>query len=383
MWLERASLSALTVAGLFAYALSGAALAQQPPAPAAGAAPAAPPAPGSALYGRPETEGAARLAPIAPPPIPTAADKLPVAKLKAPPGFKVEVFAAGVGNARSLRIGDKGTVFVGSRLLDKVYALTEKDGKREVKVIASGLHRPNGLAYHKGALYVAELSKVWRYDAIEDHLDSPPKPTLVNDNFPKDEPHGWKFIGIGPDEKLYVPVGANANINNPDPNVYAHIRRMNLDGSGMEVLVQGVRNTVGFDWHPTTKELYFTDNGRDWLSEDLPEDELNRISAAGKKHFGYPFCHQGNFGDPEHGWGRSCDEFEPPVALLGPHTAALGMRFYTGDDVPGGVQERDLHRAARRLEPNQEDRRRRRGCEAQPGWQREVGRALPDRFPRG
>ena len=148
--------------------------------------------------GVPRREGAARLAPIAPPPIPTAADKLPVAKLKAPPGFKVEVFAAGVGNARSLRIGDKGTVFVGSRLLDKVYALTEKDGKREVKVIASGLHRPNGLAYHKGALYVAELSKVWRYDAIEDHLDSPPKPTLVNDNFPKDEPHGWKFIAIGP-----------------------------------------------------------------------------------------------------------------------------------------------------------------------------------------
>src|SRR5215207_10915955 len=150
---------------------------QAPQAPAGGAA-SPPPAPGSALYGRPETEGAARLAPIAPPPIPTAADKLPVAKLKAPPGFKVEVFAAGVGNARSLRIGDKGTVFVSSRLLDKVYALTEKDGKREVKVIASGLHRPNGLAYHKGALYVAELSKVWRYDAIEDHLDSPPKPTL-------------------------------------------------------------------------------------------------------------------------------------------------------------------------------------------------------------
>ena len=337
--LHRAPLGALA-AGLLM--LSGTALAQQPAAPAAGgaapaagaAAPAAPPAPGSALYGRPETEGAARLAPIAPPPIPTAADKLPVAKLKAPPGFKVEVFAAGVGNARSLRIGDKGTVFVGSRLLDKVYALTEKDGKREVKVIASGLHRPNGLAYHKGALYVAELSKVWRYDAIEDHLDSPPKPTLVNDNFHKDEPHGWKFIAIGPDDKLYVPVGAPGNINNPDPKTYAHIRRMNLDGSGMEVLVQGVRNTVGFDWHPTTKELYFTDNGRDWVSEDMPEDELNRVTASGKKHFGYPFCHQGNFADPEHGWGHSCDDYEPPVALLGPHPAALGMRFYTGDMFP-------------------------------------------------
>src|SRR5215207_8874189 len=239
MWLERASLSALTVAGFFACALSGAALAQQPPVPAAGAAPAAPPAPGSALYGRPESEGAARLAPIAPPPIPTAADKLPVAKLKAPPGFKVEVFATGVGNARSLRIGDKGTVFVGSRLLDKVYALTEKDGKREVKVIASGLHRPNGLAYHKGALYVAELSKVWRYDAIEDHLDSPPKPTLVNDSFPKDEPHGWKFIAIGPDDKLYVPVGASGNINDPDQNNYTQIRRMNLEAAAEIVLRVG------------------------------------------------------------------------------------------------------------------------------------------------
>jgi glucose/arabinose dehydrogenase len=309
--------------------------AQQPPpssgAPAAGQAP---PAPGSALYGRPESEGALKLAPVAPLPIPASADKLPVTKLKVPQGFKVEVFASGVPNARTLRIGDKGTVFVGSRLLDKVHALVERDGKRQVKVIASGLHRPNGLAFHKGTLYVAELSKVWRIDGIEDQLDNPPKPTLVNDQLPKDEPHGWKFIGIGPDEKLYVPVGAPGNINDPDPNVYAHIRRMNLDGSGMEVLAQGVRNTVGFDWHPTSRELYFTDNGRDWVSEDLPEDELNRVREAGKKHFGYPFCHQGNFRDPEFGWGRSCEDYEPPVALLGAHTAALGMRFYTGEMFP-------------------------------------------------
>jgi glucose/arabinose dehydrogenase len=309
-------------------------LAQQQPPAAAQAGAQAPPPPGSALEGRPATPGAAKLAPVAPPPIPTPPEKLPVAKLKAPPGFKVEVFAGGVANARSIRIGDKGTVFVGSRLIDKVHAITEKDGKRDVKQIASGLHRPNGLAFRNGTLYVAELSKVSRFENIEDHLDSPPKPTLISDNFPKDEPHGWKFIAIGPDEKLYVPVGAPGNINNPDPQTYAHIRRMNLDGSGMEVLVQGVRNTVGFDWHPETKELYFTDNGRDWVSEDLPEDELNRVSASGKKHFGYPFCHQGNFRDPEHGWGHSCDDYEPPVALLGPHTAALGMRFYTGAMFP-------------------------------------------------
>jgi glucose/arabinose dehydrogenase len=328
MFFKQMSLAASVLAGFIVCSLDIIPVqAQQPGAPT-------PPPPGSALSGRPETEGAARLAPIAPPPIPTAADKLPTAKLKVPPGFKVEVFASGVPNARSIRIGDKGTVFVGSRLIDKVHAIVEKDGNRQVKVIASGLHRPNGLAFHGGALYVAELSKVWRYDGIEDSIDSPPKPTLISDQFPKDEPHGWKFIAIGPDEKLYVPVGAPGNINNPDQQTHAHIRRMNLDGSGMEVLVQGVRNTVGFDWHPVSKELYFTDNGRDWVSEDLPEDELNRVTATGKKHFGYPFCHQGNFRDPEYGWGHSCDDYEPPAALLGSHTAALGMRFYTGDMFP-------------------------------------------------
>jgi glucose/arabinose dehydrogenase len=226
--IDRAALRACALTGSLAYLLAALPAGAQPAAPAGApaAAPAAqaPPAPGSALYGRPESPGAMRLAPITPPPIPTAADKLPVAKLKAPPGFKVEVFAAGVANARSIRIGEKGTVFVGSRLIDKVHAIREKDGKREVKVIASGLHRPNGLAFHKGALYIAELSKVSRLDAIEDNLDSPPKPVLVNEQFPKDEPHGWKFIAIGPDDKLYIPVGAPGNINDPDQNNHAHIR---------------------------------------------------------------------------------------------------------------------------------------------------------------
>jgi glucose/arabinose dehydrogenase len=334
MMIRRRTLMASALAGLIACASQHAVAQGQPQPGGAGGAAQAAPAPGSALYGRPETEGAARLAPITPPPLPTSADRLPVAKLKVPPGFKVEVFASGVPNARSIRIGDKGTVFVGARLVDKVHAIVEQGGRRQVKVVASGLHRPNGLAFHKGALYVAELSKVWRYDGIEDALDSPQKPTLISDKFPTDEPHGWKFIAIGPDEKLYVPVGAPGNINNPDPQTYAHIRRMNLDGSGVEVLAQGVRNTVGFDWHPVSRELYFTDNGRDWTSEDLPEDELNRVTATGRKHFGYPFCHQGNFRDPEHGWGQSCEEYEPPVALLGPHTAALGMRFYTGGMFP-------------------------------------------------
>jgi glucose/arabinose dehydrogenase len=260
-------------------------------------------------------------------------DKLPVDKVKGPKGFNVEVWASGVGNARSMRVGDNGTVFVGTRLAGKVYAIVDKNGKREVKTIAEGLHRPNGLAFHKGSLYVAELSKIWRYDDIEKNLDNPPKPTLIYEDLPKDEPHGWKFIGIGPDDKLYVPIGAPCNICAP-PDTHAHIRRMNLDGSNVEVIARGVRNTVGFDWHPTSKELYFTDNGRDWLSEDVPHDELNRVSQPGKDHFGFPFCHQGDLTDNEQGWGRSCNEFVKPVALLGPHTAALGMRFYTGTSFP-------------------------------------------------
>ena len=225
----------------------------------------------------------------------------------------------------------KGTVFVGSRLVGNVYAVTNKDGKRAVKTLASGLHRPNGIAFKNGTLYVAELSKVSKVDKIEDNLDSP-KLEKIYDDLPKDEAHGWKFIGIGPDNKLYVPVGQPGN-NVLNSDAHGQIRRMNLDGSGAEVIARGVRNTVGFDWHPETKQLYFTDNGRDWLSEDLPEDELNRVTKTGQ-HFGFPYCHQGNFTDREMGWGRSCDEFEKPVALLGPHAGVLGMRFYSGKMFP-------------------------------------------------
>lgn len=310
-----------------------AAAAPAPAAPATAQAPAAPALPpGSPLIGRPDNAAAAKLAPVAAPPIPAAADKLPTAKLKLPPGFNIEVYASGMANARSLREGDKGTVFVGSRLVDKVYAITNKDGKRSVKILASGLYRPNGLAFHKGTLYIAELSKISKIENVEDKLDNPPKPTLVYDDLPKDEAHGWKFIGIGPDNKLYVPIGQPGNNVMPSDK-HAQIRRMNLDGTGVEVVALGVRNTVGFDWNPATKELYFTDNGRDWLSEDIPEDELNRVKKVGE-HFGSPYCYQGNFTDPEFGWGRACSEFTAPVGLMGPHTAALGMRFYTGDMFP-------------------------------------------------
>ena len=249
-----------------------------------------------------------------------------------PTGFNIEVYAVGMANARSLALGDKGTVFVGSRLLDKVYAIINKDGKREVKVIASGLYRPNGVAFKDGTLYIAELSKVSKIEKIEDNLDNPPKPVVIYDNLPKDEAHGWKFIAIGPDNKLYLEIGQPGNNVLHDEN-HGQIRRINLDGSGAEVVAKGVRHSVGFDWHPETKQLYFTDNSRDWMSEDLPNDELNRLTKAGQ-HFGSPYCLQGNIPDSEFGWGRSCSEFVPPVALMGPHAASLGMRFYTGTMFP-------------------------------------------------
>jgi glucose/arabinose dehydrogenase len=302
------------------------------PAVAQQAAPALPP--GSPLIGRPDTEAAMKLAPVAAPPIAASADKVAAVpgKLTLAKGFKIDVYVSGITNARSMRVGDKGTIFVGSRLIDKVYAIVDKGGKPEVKTIASGLYRPNGVAFKDGTLYIAELSKISKIEKIEDNLDNPPKPVVIYDDLPKDEAHGWKFISIGPDNKLYVPVGQPGNNVMPSDK-HAQIRRINLDGSGAEVVARGVRNTVGFDWHPVSKELYFTDNGRDWLSEDVPEDELNRVTKVGE-HFGSPYCYQGDFPDPEFGWGHSCSEFTPPVAKMGPHSASLGMRFYTGSMFP-------------------------------------------------
>jgi glucose/arabinose dehydrogenase len=301
--------------------------AQQSPATSA------PLPPGSPLIGRPDTEAAMKLAPILPPPLPTPADKLPIAKLNAPKGFKIELYAANVDNARSLRQGDKGTIFVSNRVKDKVYAIVEKDGKREIKVIGSGLNRPNGIALHNGTLYIAELSQISKIENIEDNLDNPPKPTVIYSDLPKDEAHGWKFLTVGPDNKLYFNVGAPCNICMPPPT-HAQLRSINLDGSGMEVVARGIRQVVGMDWNPVSHQLYFTENSRDWLSEDVPEDKLNRLANPGKDNFGYPYCHQGNITDTEFGWGHSCDEFTKPVALMGPHAAVLGMRFYTGDAFP-------------------------------------------------
>jgi glucose/arabinose dehydrogenase len=274
-----------------------------------------------------------RLAPVPPLPAPAAVEQLPIGKLKAPRGFRIELYAAGIDNARTLRLGDKGTVFVSSRVRDKVHAIVDRGGRREIKVVASGLYRPNGIAFHNGTLYIAEQSQISKIDAVEDVLDEPPKPTVIYSDLPKDETHGWRYLAVGPDNKLYVSVGAPCN-NCLAGEQHAQIRRLNLDGSGAEVVARGVRHSVGFDWHPQTRQFYFTENSRDWWSEDIPEDKLNRVTQSGKDDFGFPYCHQGNLADSEFGWGRTCDEFTKPLALMGPHTAVLGMRFYTGTMFP-------------------------------------------------
>jgi glucose/arabinose dehydrogenase len=287
--------------------------------------------------GRPKGEVTAKMAPVAALPVPTPEAQLP--KLTVPPGFKVEVFQSGILDARGLRRGDKGTIFVSTLFVaGKVYAITGDKGKRQVKTIAEKLELPNGIEFKGGSLYVATPKQITRYDNIEDKLDNPPQPVKVFDQLPGDIPHGWKFIKFGPDGKLYVPVGAPCNICESDPQKYTIIFRINADGSGREIVAHGVRNTVGFDFHPKTKELWFTDNQRDWLAEDMPLDELNRVSKPGKDHFGYPYCHSGIMTDPQFGWGKSCDDYVKPAALLGPHAAPLGMRFYTGKMFPAKYQ---------------------------------------------
>jgi glucose/arabinose dehydrogenase len=334
--MDRASLTPHGLLLAVALALSASpAAAQQKPAEAP-KAPAAEEVPFWAI-GRPANDVAAKMAPVDAFPIPTPADKLPINKIKLPPGFKVEVWASNILDARGMRQGDKGTVFVSSLFVaGKIYAVTDKGGKREVKTIAEKLFLPNGIEFHKGSLYVATPKDITRYDDIEAKLDNPPKPVMVYDKLPGDVPHGWKFIKIGPDGKLYVPVGAPCNICDPSDK-YAQIFRMNLDGTGVESVVKGMRNTVGFDWHPKTKELWFGDNQRDWLAEDMPLDELNRVSKTGQD-FGFPYCHSGLMTDPQYGWGKDCKNYVSPALLLGPHAAPLGMRFYTGKMFPAKYQ---------------------------------------------
>ena len=253
-----------------------------------------------------------------------------------PPGFAIELYTANVPGARSMALGDRGTLFVGTRGEGKVYALVATGGERrsvELITIAKGLDSPNGVAFRDGALYVAEINRVIRFDRIEERLRNPPAPVVVNDSFPTKSHHGWKFIRFGPDGRLYVPVGAPCNIcESKDPR-FASIMRMDPTGKNLEIFARGVRNTVGFDWHPLTNELWFTDNGRDWLGDDQPPDELNRAPAMGL-HFGFPYWHGSGIADPKYGKGHRKEEFTLPERELGPHVASLGMRFYTGSMFP-------------------------------------------------
>lgn len=258
-------------------------------------------------------------------------------ELRLPPGFHIEVLTAAVPNARQMTLGryadGRGVVYVGSMGAGKVYAVElEQDRAKAVRVIASGLPMPVGVAYRDGQLYVSAVSRILRLDGIDDRLADPPTPVVVTDRFPAATHHGWKFIAFGPDGWLYVPVGAPCNICDPDMR-FANIQRMKPDGSVAEVVARGIRNSVGFDWNPTDHTLWFTDNGRDMMGDDLPSDELNHVEKSGQ-HFGYPYCHQGDTPDPEFGLTRKCEEFVSPVVKLGPHVASLGMRFYTGKQFP-------------------------------------------------
>lgn len=266
-----------------------------------------------------------------------AQSPLPLQKIRLPDGFAIEV-AARVPNARAMAWGAEGTLFVGSTN-GLVHAVTfPREGQPVVRAIARGLRDPAGVAFRDGALYVSAVNRILRYDGIEKRLDDPPSPVVVSDRFPTDGHHGRKFIAFGPDGKLYVPVGAPCNVCAPDPDRYANIGRMNPDGSGYEIVARGVRNSVGFDWHPRTKELWFTDNGRDWMGDDQPPCELNRATRAGQ-HFGFPYCHGGTIADPQFGSQRACSEFVAPAQNLGPHVAPLGMRFYTGTQFPAAYRD--------------------------------------------
>jgi glucose/arabinose dehydrogenase len=273
--------------------------------------------------------------------LPSAAAEL--GEITLPSGFRIAVYAGDVPGARQMAVGPAGVVFVGSRAEGKVYAVVDRDGDDradQVHVVASGLNSPSGVAFRDGALYVGAVNRVLRFRDVARDLARPPRPEVVSEAYPSDAHHGWKFLAFGPDGKLYVPVGAPCNICTPPGLLHATITRLDLAGGRPEVVARGVRNSVGFDFDPATGDLWFTDNGRDWLGDDQPPDELNHLTKVGE-HFGFPFCHGNGIRDPEHNAGRSCGEFTAPARELGPHVAAIGMRFYTGRMFPekyrGGI----------------------------------------------
>jgi len=266
----------------------------------------------------------------------TAQADVGLGAIKLPPGFRIEIFTDQTPGARSLALGEDGTVYIGSMQEGKVYAARDgnRDGKADrVHTLASGLNMPNGVAVLDGDLYVGEISRITKLKDIARHLENPPVAEVVYEGYPKDVHHGWKYLRVGPDRKLYVPVGAPCNICNPSQEIYATLTRLDPDGKNLEIYAKGIRNTVGFDWHPDNKDIWFTDNGRDWLGDDAPPDELNTAPKA-DMHFGYPYCHGKEIADPEFGKLKSCTHFSPPAWTFPAHVAALGMRFYTGTQFP-------------------------------------------------
>ena len=288
--------------------------------------------------GQPSNMADSTLAPIAQPPAPTPPGEIPVDKIKVPAGFKVSLWAHSINNARMMTWGSKGTLFVSSRTAGNVYAVLDRGNTREVKVLAKGLNLPNGVAFRDGTLYIAEVSRITKMVGIEDKLDNPPAMEVVYDTLPKDLPHGWKYLAFGPDGKLYFNIGAPCNICMP-PDTHANLSRVNADGTGFEYVAHGVRNSVGFDWHPVTKTLYFATHGRDWLGDDSPSDRFDMVSQKGQ-HFGFPFCHQGDILDPEFGKGKNCNDYVKPLLKTGPHVAGNGVMFYTGSMFPPEYQNR-------------------------------------------
>ncbi|MCX7244555.1 MAG: PQQ-dependent sugar dehydrogenase [Burkholderiales bacterium] len=273
------------------------------------------------------------LAPLAGKMTVTPVSDIPINKLKLPPGFKIEVWATGMPGARAMALGDNGKVYIGTRAIGRVYEVTDNGKERTSRVVVDKLVQPAGVAFNNGSLYVMAIDKVLRFDGIDKNASVTPVDLTAIFNLPPEQHHNWKYIAFGPDGKLYVPFGAPCNICEPPTAEYAQIRRYNPDGSGMEVLATGVRNTVGFDWHPTTKQLWFTNHGRDWMGDNTPNDTLNLMSKTGL-NFGFPYCHQGNLPDNVITKANACQGVEQPIALMGPHVATMGIKFYTGNMFP-------------------------------------------------
>jgi glucose/arabinose dehydrogenase len=300
--------------------------------PAAAPTPAAAPPP-AWQQGRSADQANSKLAPHAGRMTATPVNEIPLSSLKVPPGFKVEVWASGIPGGRAMARGDGGKIYVGTRVIGRVYEITDNGTTRTSRVVVDKLTQPAGVAFKDGSLYVMAIDKVLRFDGIEKNPNVAPVDMTAAFKLPKEQHHNWKYIAFGPDGKLYVPFGAPCNICVPPTNEYAQIRRYNADGSGMEVIATGVRNTVGFAWHPVTKDLWFTDHGRDWMGDDTPEDELNVLTKAGN-NYGFPYCHANGVADKDIKKVNPCDGVTLPVATMGPHAAVMGVLFYTGSMFP-------------------------------------------------